>query len=143
MKVLFLDIDGVLNGVEYQMSPEFENSYIDKSRLPILKAIADRTGAKIVLSSTRKKDWVPGNPLDSVFTDAGISLYDKTPAMGRKNLEIAAWLSAHPEVDSFVILDDADGGWGELYPRLVPTFPVESRGLTEEHIAKVSEKFKI
>ena len=36
-KIVFLDIDGVLNGIEYQMATTEEPPYIDESRLQILE----------------------------------------------------------------------------------------------------------
>ena len=42
-KIVFLDIDGVLNGIEYQMATTEEPPYIDESRLQILKEIVDKS----------------------------------------------------------------------------------------------------
>ena len=134
MKVIFLDIDGVLNGLEYQMSTTEEPPLIDASRLAIVKEIIDKSGAKVILSSSWKKAWVKNQGLDCVFQNAGIDIYDVTPTLGRKNAEISAWLNAHAEIESFVILDDADIGWGELLPNVIITNPIDENGLEEKHI---------
>lgn len=43
----------------------------------------------------------------------------------------------HPEVESFVILDDSDYEWGELAEHWVATsFYEENGGLREEHVEK-------
>lgn len=46
MKIIFLDIDGVLN---YENS----KSKVEEEKVKLLKEIVDKTGAEIVLSS----DW--------------------------------------------------------------------------------------
>ena len=137
MKVIFLDIDGVLNGIEYQMTATEEPPLIDKTRLVILKEIIDKSGAKVVLSSSWKKAWYPQCLFDLVFCNAGIVVHDVTPSVGRKRDEITAWLKEHPETESFAIIDDAEGGWSELLPRVVITDPLHTRGLEKEHIEKV------
>ncbi len=139
MKVIFLDIDGVLSGQKYQMEAVGDPPFIDVSRFEILKEIIDKSGAKVVLSSTWKTSWVKGEDFDCIFADAGIDVYDTTPALGRKNIEISAWLTAHPETQSFVILDDAAGGWGELLPKVVITNPEYEDGLEKKHIAPALE----
>ena len=136
MKVIFLDIYGVLNGIEFQKSFDKEPPIIDETRLAILKEIIDRSGANVVLSSSWKKFWEPNCTFDIVFKKSGIDIYDITPALGRKRDEISAWLSAHPNIESYLILDDAEGGWGELLPFVVITDPLKTRGLEHEHVEK-------
>ena len=137
MKIIFLDIDGVLNAIEYQMSTTEEPPLIDRSRLVILKEIIDKSDAKVVLSSSWKKAWFPKCTFDMVFREAGIIVHDTTPSIGKKRDEISAWLNKHPETKSFAIIDDAEGGWGELSPYVVITDPLHTRGLESEHINKV------
>lgn len=136
MKVIFLDIDGVLNGIEFQKSFDKEPPIIDETRLAILKEIIDRSGANVVLSSSWKKFWKPNCTFDIIFQKSCIDIYDITPVLGRKRDEISAWLVAHPNTESYVILDDAQVGWGDLLPFLVITDPLNSRGLEYEHIEK-------
>lgn len=58
MKILFLDIDGVLNSREYDRKRNWnEQTDIDETRLPLVKEIIDKTGAKIVLISTWRSHW--------------------------------------------------------------------------------------
>lgn len=137
MKVIFLDIDGVLSGLDFQLTAKQEPPLIDVSRLAILKEIIHQSGAHIVLSSSWKKAWVKDSGFDLVFQKAGIHIYDTTPVLGLKRIEIAAWLSDHPDVDAFVILDDAQGGWGDLLPHVIVTDPIQEKGLEEKHIPMV------
>ena len=51
MKIIFLDIDGVLNSRVYDRKRNWnEQTDIDETRLPLIKEIVDATDAKIVLS---------------------------------------------------------------------------------------------
>ena len=145
MKILFLDIDGVLNSAQYdaeRRSTPMGN--VDETRLPLLRRIVDTTGAVIVLSTSWRVYWDPdparcapewaeiGDPL-SAF---GLRVYDKTPSYpgNNRDCEVRDWLEAHKdEVESFAILDDMSFGWGDLAPRLVRTHYHKGRGLEERH----------
>mgnify|MGYP003308514771 CR=1 FL=1 len=48
MKVIFLDIDGVLNSVRYDRERTPEQGNVDETRLPLLKRIVDAAQAQIV-----------------------------------------------------------------------------------------------
>ncbi len=147
MKVIFLDIDGVLNSWLYQRQRGADDGIIDKTRLPLLKEIVDETGAKIVLSSTWKRHWERevykcdfiGRELTENFLLADIEIYDKTPNMGARADEIRAWLNEHEAIESFVILDDIVFGWGELEGNLVRTNERIGRGLEDVHKRKAIE----
>lgn len=123
MKIIFLDIDGVLNSSDYRqrMGMDYFSQIIDRRKMPILKHIVEETGAEVVLSSTWRKFWNPGeNQLDpagqhihDIFREYGLWIHSKTPVLqnaGRNN-EIQLWLDQHPYVDGYVILDDKDFGW--------------------------------
>ena len=83
-----------------------------------------------------------GKYLNKCFATHGLSILDKTPIislLGDRRKEILIWLSRHRgEVESFVILDDMNYGWGELSDRVVITDPL-SYGLEEEHVQKALE----
>ncbi len=147
MKVIFLDIDGVLNSRRYDLYRGDEDGTIDESRLPILKQIVDETDAKIVLTSTWRHHWDPdgletddvGAALEDTFEQYGISLYDKTSELYDRAEEIKAWLDEHPDTESFVIIDDIRFGWGKLDENLVNTDYHIGRGLEPEHAEKAIE----
>ncbi len=113
MKVIFLDIDGVLNT---PADVSDQGLVIRPDKLLLIKQIVEATGAKIVLSTSWRMYWEPGEALcdpigewiNDAFGSAGMSIFDKTPytMTGREN-QIASWLNAHPEVKAFVVLDDA------------------------------------
>jgi hypothetical protein len=56
MKVIFLDVDGVLNSID---SEDHFHCFIglDYSGIKLLREIVDATGAEIVLVSTWKLSW--------------------------------------------------------------------------------------
>ena len=136
MNVVFCDIDGVLNSLPYQLANENEDAFIDPTRLTLLKSLLDTAEAVMVLSSSWRKAWERGKEWDTVFLDAGIVIYDVTPVLGRRRDGIAAWLDAHPQVDRFVIFDDADVGWGDLEPHVIVTDPINTHGLEPQFTEK-------
>lgn len=135
MKVLFLDIDGVINS---EQSAVFWNregkdngglSRRDPDFCPIacsnlLSIFEDCPDVKIVVSST----WRLGETIESLeellFTKVGIprgTVVGITPAFrGDRGLEIADWLKRHPEVTKFAIVDD-DADMAHLMPHLKHT----------------------
>ncbi len=146
MKIIFLDIDGVLNSIAYDRTRTDKDGNIDKTRLVLLREIVDKTEAKIVLSSSWRKHWYrdkekcdgEGREVAEVFEEAGIEIYDKTPQIGyleRAN-EIRAWLEDNPDTEKFVIIDDIGFGWDELSDNLVKTDSRIGRGLENKHVQK-------
>lgn len=55
MKLIFLDIDGVLNYEGYERFTRMGTRFVDPVLIKRLKKIIDRTGAKVVLSSTWRR----------------------------------------------------------------------------------------
>lgn len=52
MKIVFLDVDGVLNNCYTKERTSSNTIFVEDKKLEILKRIIDKTNAKIVLSST-------------------------------------------------------------------------------------------
>ncbi len=143
MKIIFADIDGVLNEDTTPTRTKSRMIFIDEEKLLRLKRIVDTTGAKIVLSSTWRYDRDDPKhngdflELREAFHNVGLDFYDFTPvdAIGiRRGMEIRAWLGLHRgEVERFIILDDELFDFEErgLLPRLIKT-DFAYGGLTEE-----------
>lgn len=148
MKVIFLDIDGVLNSGQTLVSG-FD---LYKDYLLNLKELVNKTGAKIVLMSSwrnfikrgargvfaptyrKGRGYHPlGNLLLFTFALHGLSLYDKVSdvelSSSNRGQDILKWLETHPQVTSFVILDDCVFDFEEcgLLKYLVRTNAGESR----------------
>lgn len=145
MRIIFLDIDGVLNSFRYDMSKKETDGNIDVSRLMLIKSLIDCTGAKVVLSSSWRSHWDPegnetdeiGREIEKVFNQCGIKLFDTTPLSGgNRSKEIRTWLSGREEIESFVIIDDIKFGWGDLDEYVVKTDYRIGKGLEQSHIDK-------
>ena len=128
MKVIFLDIDGVLNCAKTP-NPRKLPYVVDPKLLRRFERLVERTKAKVVLASTWRYDPA------GIFSARhwGIRFIDVIPDMpGRpRRDEILAWLKHHPRVKRFAVIDDEDDELDEL-----PLFqPSAAIGLTAE-IAK-------
>lgn len=143
-KVIFLDVDGVLNDDKTPTRTRKGCIFVDESKIFLLKRIVDETGAKIVLSSTWRYDRddsrYNGDFLDlqKSIRAAGLDFYSYTPVdvLGiRRGMEIRAWLGVHTEVKKYVILDDELFDYKErrLLDRLVKTDFADG-GLKEDHV---------
>lgn len=115
MKVLFLDIDGVLNTASFLRAHGDFCLAIDPEKFQLIKEIVESTGAFIVLTSSWREHWekeeekcdASGLEINRIFHRHGLSIFDKTEFLGTsREEEIEAWLSLHPEVKSFVAIDD-------------------------------------
>ena len=114
IKVIFLDVDGVLNSRKTERTTKNGYTFVGVRHLKNLKQIVAATGAKVVLSSDWRYDRDdPGHNSDFLelrdeLRKYGIEFYGFTPEFlgAHRGAEIDAWLVEHPEVESFVILDD-------------------------------------
>jgi len=152
MRVIFLDIDGVLNGIDTTDSiPGTPYRGIDHSKVRLLKKLVDLSNMAehtvIVLTSTWRmgQDYygnvIPGQKayLSECLAKQGLSVYGETPVINRgrkRGTEIKEWLLGHDEVTGIVILDDHlyDFWAAGLLPYWLQTD--EEEGLKEELIGK-------
>lgn len=159
-KVIFLDIDGVLNdeGVCFE-----SGIYIDEFRVERLAKIVSKSGACIILTSAWRgayRRYLASGEADPKVqmlqtyleqNRLGISGYTDYIGSGpfSRPAEIRSWLSRNRQVVSYVILDDdIFWEWGELEKQLVLTRRLIQhngrrtikRGLEEEHVVMSLEK---
>lgn len=127
MKVLFLDVDGVLNcrtTKERFVRGGFIG--IDPKKVALVKQIIKETGCEIVLSSSWRLE------VDTAFHVAEhLRLYDMTPdnrGLSDRGCEIVAWLEHHLDVTKYAILDD-NTDFHRDQPLFKTTF---DEGLTEK-----------
>lgn len=143
MKVVFLDVDGVLNNIDtFKKRKDIYNKSgviiprIDFYRVEFLKEIVDNTDAKIVISSIWRKYENDLKELKEVFDLYDLEIYDITgiDKNGIRENEIIDWLNKN-DVDSFVILDDETSDLIHLEKYVVKTrFDGLATGLLCEHI---------
>lgn len=119
-KIIFLDIDGVLNSEDYFEKTNDCDEYTDinTEKVKLLKEIVDRTCAEIVLSSTwRTLSGTTENGsehpqytyLINSLANYGLEINSHTPHINNNRPEeISEWLKEHGGKDNihFVSLDD-------------------------------------
>lgn len=124
MKIIFLDIDGVLNSHAWlEQQPPFSlrehpERAIDPDAVQRLNHLTERTGARLVVTSTWRLKWGI-RALRQIFVNADIrgTLLDVTEVFiiarathralaDPREQEILMWLRQHPEVTHYVVLDD-------------------------------------
>ena len=167
MKVIFLDIDGVLNTSETskEIYYEYQSTHkrrveLDVERIKYLKEIVDTTSAVIVLSSTWRSMghmedgvFIPNNrkteELVKLLSFNGLFIYDVTPFMeGDRFVEIMTWIQEH-EVEDFIIIDDESFGFDEEAKKhLVKTINMRKNlddilGLSEHHVPDAIQKLTL
>ena len=137
IKVIFLDVDGVLN------SKQDGNSLLLRTdlHLQLLREIVAATGAKIVLSSSWRMGPVKiRNTLSDRLEDFGLKIMDSTPilsGLSSRGDEIRQWLKdCGYTVEKFVILDD-DDDMEEFTDNLVQTD--SENGLQEKETIRCIE----
>lgn len=113
LKVIFLDVDGVLNS--HVLIYHYGFDYIDEGLLELLVTVVKNTGSEIVLSSTWRLEERSRNLVKSSLSRFGVELFDWTGriAGGYRCEEISEWLKMHPKVKKYAVLDDdPDAGCG-------------------------------
>ena len=118
MKAIFLDFDGVITTYDSKWK-------IDMNNIKIINDICDKTNAKIVVTSTwrmgyrgdvsafherLKQYFIKNNYLDN-FKDTFDKFINNIVRMtecigGLRGDEIKSYMSEHPEVENYVIIDD-------------------------------------
>lgn len=129
MKIIFLDVDGVLNSEVWNQKHkiETENGFlIDEETIKLLSHFIKTSGAKIVLHSGWRfwfdKNFSPirkeSENFKNLLDKNGLSFYDFTPDLTteeiRKNgkfslskpKEILLWLNNHSDISNWVVIDD-------------------------------------
>ncbi len=153
MKVIFLDIDGVLNTPSSE-SRCGEYIGIDDEKVEKLKKIVEKTKAEIVLISTWKKYWrkeeklkplqdYSATYLDEKLAKQGLKAIDKTKdkADGRylsRGEGILEYVCRN-NVENYIILDDCQFDYDgcDLSDKLIKTKQTE--GLTDISVYKACE----
>lgn len=110
-KVIFLDIDGVMNSVGLRVQdPRGLVDFLEPGPVATLNTIIAITGAAVVVSSTWRLT-TPFPELVASFAAAGCTaqIVDITPEIDarQRGLEVAAWLAQQSRPpERFVVLDD-------------------------------------
>lgn len=115
MKIIFLDIDGVLNVIPTgfdKFGPTFHDHFVEN-----LKHLLQETGAKLVISSswkhsglkTMKDMWkyrnLPGEVID-ITPDCQYVVDELGKMRYYDEVSRGAWLDKHDNIENYVIIDD-------------------------------------
>lgn len=151
MKVIFLDIDGVLN-CKNSKSSCYGLMGIDNKKVELLKSIIDKSNAKIVLISSWRTGWEKihkgqqnymADYLDRKLKRYGLCITDKTDDyIAMRGEAVIKWLDGK-NIEAYAIIDDEIWDYENcgLTGRLVKTdFSDDNGGLNE---SKVNEVIKI
>lgn len=143
MKIIFLDIDGVLNSHQwieanqhlFDNSQLFTHSNVDETAVARLQRIVDATSAEVVVSSTWRR-FKSRVQLQQMLRNHGFKgfINGVTPILNTKRgHEIQAWIDENGPIESFAIIDD-DSDMVHLMDKLVQT--TFDSGLQDEHVEK-------
>ena len=162
MKVIFLDIDGVLNTTntfrlrkeEYKKTGKYRLA-IDEYRVEYLKRIIDESGAKIVLTSAWRRSFKKemtrivsldekAQKLQNLFSKYDIEIYDITSVDSfdiNREKQIKEWLERKDNIETYIIIDDELCIYKDLTDRVIKNKFMNSNiedetglGLGENHI---------
>ena len=142
MKVIFLDLDGVVNDADPH-GLLIKEEYVDQ-----LKKLIAATNAKVVITSRQRDNALINNSFaleDSYCYNAyikpllemGIDVFGYTPRIKcekeekERELEIESYLDAHPEIEEYVIIED-DYVMERLFDHQI--FIEYSDGFTSEYL---------
>jgi hypothetical protein len=164
LKVIFLDVDGVLNSIPgksfYKNELNDHQYYIEKTKVKLLSKIVKKTGAAIVLHSGWRFFFDDElNPvceesrnLIDILKKYGLEIYDKTPDLTTDEIreskkfslvkaqEILLWLQRHKGLESFIVLDDLD-----LHNEIIAKMQVRTEpytGLSKKDVGLAIKKLK-
>lgn len=161
MKVIFLDVDGVLNNDDtFKRGDELELDFIRN-----LGILVRKTGAKVVLDSSWRLQWHKRlavgymghlRLLEKELDNVGVKILDITPDLGGNRWEeIRAWLVEADRkglnVESFICIDDETSWfpkeatefvvktskipWGKMLTRMD-----DSTGFTKQYLTEAVQK---
>ena len=154
MKVLFLDVDGVLNN---RLTPNVDGWPIDPHMAFLVARIVDRTGCVVVLSSSWRV-WPEGLEIVRKKVCPIVSLTPDRYGLTSRGWEIKMWLDEwskgtlekseikpggvyNESISAYAILDDNNDMLPEQMPHFFQTS--FSTGLTEDIAAKVIEHLNV
>ena len=130
MKVIFLDFDGVVNDIHHK-GPKINKKFTEE-----IKKVIALTDAKVVVTSSWKRDRETLAYAINSLIEMGIEVYDCTPNIDcpkieQREKEISMYLQQHQQIEQFVIIED-DFVMNRLYDHQV--LIEHSDGFTADYI---------
>lgn len=146
-KIIFLDIDGVLNSVDSMIAFQSCNEYaLDKVSIGLLKSLCEITGADIVVSST----WRMGRDKKDFMEIFSLHDWHNFPYVGQTRIldmarynrgyEIKEWLSMYSDRNGeYIIIDDDSDMLPEQLDRFIHVSSVN--GFRSKHYCQALRLF--
>ena len=127
-KILFLDIDGVMNSKLYfknSFNPDEDDSRFDVYSVYLVKKLVEEFSLKIVITSHWRSGMVE-KLMSELKRNELMSFLHKdsfTPILrsAQRGKEIKAWLDSHPGINDYIIIDDNENMLEEQKCRFVKT----------------------
>ena len=145
-KILFLDIDGVLNSNLYfknSFNQGENNSKFDAYSVLLVRKLVEEFSLKIVITSHWRNGIVDRlmNELKRNELDGFLHEDCFTPILraAQRGMEIKLWLDEHPTVTDYVIIDDKENILEEQKNRFVKTSMFA--GMLDENYYQAREIF--
>lgn len=145
MKVIFVDVDGVLNSDDFIDSVKGKQD-IDIKTVLLLKRVIEETGAKIVMDTSFRytQSFLK---VQEMLLQNGI-MFDKTPFIdNERGKEIKQYLSERKDIEDYILLDDVifPDFDDELLNHLIKMDDTDSRGigkgLQEKDVEEIIRRF--
>ena len=143
MKIIFLDIDGVLTSLRTCVALDGGGLWteFDPVGVAIIKRLCENHNYKIVISSTWR--WGNADRLHEQLTKHNLKqfLHEdwRTELLNtNRGAEVHRWLSKHPETLEYLIFDDDSDFTDEQKPNLILTDPMN--GITDENIHSITKR---
>lgn len=144
-KVLFLDIDGVLNSRRSVVAcngyphgfTKVDLEKFDWIAVGLIRKLCEETDTSICLSSS----WRLIHSVHECANGLDLPIFDKTPSLNsNRGVQINVWLAEHPEVTCYAIVDDD----ADMMPQQVPFFvrTNERNGLSIQDFANLKRILK-
>ena len=129
VKVIFVDVDGVLNSDDFIDSVKGKQD-IDIKTVLLLKRAIEETGAKIVMDTSFRytQSFLK---VQEMLLQNGI-MFDKTPFIdNERGKEIKQYLSEHRNIEDYILLDDVvfSDFDDELLSHLIKMDDTNTRGI--------------
>lgn len=145
MKVIFVDVDGVLNSDDFIDSVKGKQD-IDIKTVLLLKRVIEETGAKIVMDTSFRYTKL-FLKVQEMLLQNGI-MFDKTPFIdNERGKEIKQYLSERKDIEDYILLDDVifPDFDDELLNHLIKMDDTDSRGigkgLQEKDVEEIIRRF--
>lgn len=115
MKVIFLDVDGVLNDQYTDEKTPVGFIGLEERMVKNLQHVVNETNATIILVSSWKSYWDKnpekmsrdGQYLTDELARFGLTIADKTvDHIDNRGHGIVSYLQEHPEIEQWIVLDD-------------------------------------